>query len=241
MPAMDVIADRLASVAIGIATALGILALAVALFLNPVWVGFEQGRAQAAAWTGFADADLRVATDAILADLIVGPPDFDVALDGTPVLNERERAHMRDVRGVFLAFFAVAVGAVIAALVIARRSDHPSRVWRAIRGGAMGLVAALAIAGATALVAFEALFELFHRLFFSGGTYTFDPGTERLVQLFPFQFWQETAIAVGVVASIVALLVAAVAHARSNRGDSLANVSAAAERPAPARSAGSPP
>lgn len=237
---MDVIAGRLASLAIGIATALAILALAVALFLNPVWVGFEQGRAQAAARTGFADADLRIATDAILADLIVGPPDFDVALDGTPVLTERERAHMRDVRGVFLAFFVVAVGAVFAALVIARRVHEPSRVWRALRGGALGLVAALAIAGATALVAFEALFEVFHRLFFAGGTYTFDPGTERLVQLFPFQFWQETAIAVGVVAALVALLVAAVAHARSRRSDSAANVSAATDRPGPARSAGSP-
>ena len=41
------------------------------------------------------------ATDAILADLVVGPPDFDVAVAGTPVLIERERAHMRDVRGVF--------------------------------------------------------------------------------------------------------------------------------------------
>jgi integral membrane protein (TIGR01906 family) len=241
MPAMDVITDRIASLAIGIATAMGILALAVALFLNPVWVGFEQGRAHAAAWTGFADADLRVVTDAILADLIVGPPDFDVALDGASVLNERERAHMRDVRGVFLAFFVAAVAAVFAALVIALRRREPSRTWRAIRGGALGLVTALAMAGVAALVAFDVLFELFHRLFFSGGTYTFDPGTERLVQLFPFQFWQETAMAVGVVAALVALLVAGVAHERSRRSERAAAVSSVAERPGPARSAGSPP
>jgi hypothetical protein len=34
------------------------------------------------------------------------------------------------------------------------------------------------------------------------------------VQLFPFQFWQETAIAVGVVAIVVALIVATVARRR---------------------------
>ena len=96
-----------AAVLIGLATALAIVAVVLPLFLNPVWVAFEQGRAEAAAWTGFSEPDLRAATDAILADLVVGPPDFDVAVAGEPVLNERERGHMRDVRGVFAGFFAV--------------------------------------------------------------------------------------------------------------------------------------
>ena len=95
-----------ANVLIGLATALAIVAVTLPLFLNPVWVAFEQGRAEATAWTGFTEPELRAATDAILADLVVGPPDFDVAVAGTPVLNERERGHMRDVRGVFIGFFA---------------------------------------------------------------------------------------------------------------------------------------
>ena len=66
---------------------------------EPVWVAFEQGRAEATAWTGFSEPELRTATDAILADLVFGPPDFDVAVAGQPVLIERERGHMRDVRG----------------------------------------------------------------------------------------------------------------------------------------------
>ena len=75
---MDRLGARLGNVLIAVATAVGILALVLPLFLNPVWVGFEQGRAEAAAWTGFSEADLRVATDAILADLVVGPPDLDL-------------------------------------------------------------------------------------------------------------------------------------------------------------------
>ncbi len=63
-------------------------------------------------------------------------------------------------------------------------------------------------------VAFDALFETFHRIFFAGGSYTFDPATERLVQLFPFQFWQETAIVVGAVCIVLAAIVAAVATSR---------------------------
>jgi integral membrane protein (TIGR01906 family) len=197
---------------------MAVIAVTIPLFLNPIWVAFEQGRAQAAAWTGFSDADLRRATDSILSDLVFGPPDFAVEVAGSPVLEERERAHMRDVRDVFIAFFRVAQIAAIVALVIAwrrrRRADDRLATWRAVRAGALGLVATLLIAGVVALVAFDALFEVFHRLLFAGGSYDFDPRTERLVQLFPFQFWQETAIAVGAVAVVVALVVAAVANRR---------------------------
>ena len=204
--------SRSADIWIAVATALAIIALTLPLFLNPWWVAFEQARAQAAAWTGFSEPDLRRATDSILADLVVGPPDFDVAVGGAPVLDERERAHMRDVRGVFIGFFAIAVVAAGSALLIVarRRAEARSAAWRAIRAGAVGLIAALVLLGALALVAFDA----FHRIFFPGGSYTFDPSTERLVQLFPFQFWQETAVAVGVVAIAAAAVVALAAHRR---------------------------
>ena len=216
---MERLGARLADGLIALATALTILAVIMPLFLNPVWVGFEQGRAQAAAWTGFSDVDLRTATDAILADLVVGPPDFDVAVAGVPVLNEREQAHMRDVRGVFIGFFALAIGVLAAAVVIVLRRGRAGRAasWQAVRTGALGLIVGLMFVGGIALLAFDQLFEVFHRVFFAGGSYTFDPATERLVQLFPFQFWQETAIILGVVAIFVAVIVAVVAHGRLDR------------------------
>jgi integral membrane protein (TIGR01906 family) len=208
--------SRSADVWVALATAFTIVALTIPVFLNPIWVGFEQGRAQATAWTGFSEADLRIATDAILADLVFGPPDFDVEVAGAPVLEERERAHMRDVRGVFIGFFVIAAVLAVVAIAIAvlRRADRRAATWRSMRAGALGMVATFVVAGIVALVAFDALFEVFHRLLFAGGSYTFDPRSDRLVQLFPFQFWQETAIAVGVVAIVVALIVAAVAGRR---------------------------
>lgn len=213
---MDTRGGRLGSTLIGLATAVGIVALVIPLFLNPLWVAFEQDRAQAASWTGYTETDLRAATDAILADLVLGPPDFDVVVGGEPVLNEREQAHMRDVRGVFIGFFAVAASLAVAALLVAarRRRERRYPAWGAVRGGALGLIVTLVLVGGFALVAFDLLFETFHRLFFSGGSYTFDPATERLVQLFPFRFWQETAIAVGVVAIALAAVVALVAQRR---------------------------
>lgn len=212
----------LADLVIAFAVVIGVLAVSVIAFLNPVWVAFEQGRAEATAWTGFDETDLRTVTDAILSDLVLGPPAFDVALDGEPVLNDRERSHMRDVRTIFMGFFGVAAVLGVAALTIAaRRRDAVgrARTWGAVRAGALALVVALVVVGAGALVAFDVLFEIFHSIFFAGGTYTFDPSTERLVQLFPFRFWQETAMAVGVVAVVLGAIVALVATRR--RGSAL--------------------
>jgi integral membrane protein (TIGR01906 family) len=202
--------DRAATTLIAVATALGIVAIVMPLFLNPIWVAFEQGRAEASAWSGFTESDLRAATDAILADLVFGPPAFDVQVDGATVLNERERGHMRDVRTVFLGFFALAIGLGVAAVAVAtrrRRAGDGASTWRAIRGGAIGLIVVLLVGGLLSVVTFDLLFEVFHRIFFAGGSYTFDPATERLVQLFPFRFWQETAMALGAVCIVVAGLV----------------------------------
>jgi integral membrane protein (TIGR01906 family) len=210
---------RAANALIGLATALVIVAVTLPLFLNPVWVAFEQGRAQATAWTGFTEPELRGATDAILADLVFGPPDFDVAVAGAPVLNERERGHMRDVRGVFIGFFAVALVLAVAGVAIAarRHGAERARTWRAIRGGALVLIAVLLVGGIASVVAFDALFEVFHRIFFAGGSYTFDPATERLVQLFPFSFWQETAIVLGAACVALAGALAMFATRRATR------------------------
>ena len=116
---------------------------------------------------------------------------------------------MRDVRGVFAGFFALVALAAVVLVVAARRAtgtEARRALSRAVSGGARGLAIALAVVGAIAIFAFDAAFEVFHRLFFSSGSYTFDPGTDRLVQLFPERFWYETSTVVGIVALVVALL-----------------------------------
>ena len=82
---------------VGLSTMITIVALAILVFLNPVWVAFEQDRTGAAALTGFDAATVHAVTNSILHDLAFGPPDFAVAV-GQAVLGVRERAHMVDVR-----------------------------------------------------------------------------------------------------------------------------------------------
>jgi integral membrane protein (TIGR01906 family) len=126
---------------------------------------------------------------------------------------------MRDVRGVFAGFAVLAVLAgigLVAAFVLARRLGHTERAWSAIRNGARGLAIGVDVGGAIAYFAFDAAFEVFHRLFFAGGSYTFDPGTDRLVQLFPFSFWSETTMAVGAVIIVLAIVITVMAGRRAH-------------------------
>ena len=200
---------RLGAWLVASATALVILGASIAPFLAPAYIRLQQDRAGVGALTGYGPAELDAIAGSLIGDLVLWLGDFDVAVAGGPVLTERERTHMRDVRGVFAGFFALVAVAAIWLLIVARRAkDAEARfaLWRAVSGGARGLAIGLAVAGAFAILAFEAAFEVFHRLFFSSGSYTFDPRTDRLVQLFPQQFWSETSVIVGGVALVLALL-----------------------------------
>jgi integral membrane protein (TIGR01906 family) len=225
------IGGRAASLLIGLATAIVIVTVAIVPFLTPAWVAFEQDRAQADAWTGYTTAEVRTATDSILADLVLGG-DFAVQHNGQPVLNDRERAHMIDVRTVFRGLWILAIIALVVLVVAGRRRDA-ARTWRAVRRGALGLTVGVVIVGAVGLVAFDQLFEVFHEVFFAAGSYLFDPATDRLVQLFPFQFWQETAMVVGALLVAASLAIAVLAGRRAGRSGATAAASDLAVVPEP--------
>jgi integral membrane protein (TIGR01906 family) len=204
-------------VAVALATVFLVLGIGVAALFNPPFVAFEQGRAGATAWTGYTPDELRTATDAILGQLYFGPGDFAVAVRGQPVLDVRERAHMRDVRGVFAGFFAIVLASAVLLFLVGWRSRRERWFWRATRAGAIALAVGVVVLGAVAAVAFDTLFEVFHEIFFAGGTYLFDPRTERLVQLFPDQFWFETSVVLGLVLLVLASLVALIGRGRGGK------------------------
>lgn len=203
----------LASLIAALTTILVLLGITVGTLLTPLWVFGEQDRAGSTSLTGYTGEEVRIVTGAILADLIVGPPEFDVAARGEPVLNPREREHMRDVRTVMLTFIVASSLAGIALLVTRRLTGGSRGFWRGVAVGSAFLACVVAALGGFVIVAFNLAFETFHRLFFASGTYLFDPASERLVQLFPEQFWYDSAVAAGV----LLVLLSAVTFALSRR------------------------
>ena len=110
-----------ASVVVAIASVIVIIGVTIAIFFNPVWVGFAQDRAGVAEITGYSPAEVRTVTGAILSDVTLGPPQFTVEVDGQPVLTDTERGHMVDVFDVVRRALAVLAIAVAALTVVARR------------------------------------------------------------------------------------------------------------------------
>lgn len=200
-------ARALGAVAVAVATPCVVVAVAVLLFLNPIWVGFDQDRSDVAGLTGYSPAQVRQVTGSILSDLVFGPPNFDVAVNGSPVLDVRERGHMADVRTVLTGMGLVALLAAIVLLALGLMSRGAPWFWRAAQTGGKVLAVGVVVVGLAFAVFFDQAFELFHELFFPPGTYSFDPRLEKLVQLFPDQFWSETSVALAWAVLVLALVV----------------------------------
>ncbi len=186
-----------------VATPIVIVALSVLVFLNPIWVHFDQVQNEVTVWTGYSQAEVDQVTGSILSDLVFGPPRFDVQVDGREVLDPAEQSHMRDVRSVMGSLGLLALTALLAlipAVAVAwRRPGLRSVFWRGARVGTAFLVGGVVVLGLFFLFFFDQAFLLFHDIFFAPGTFLFDPRTEKLVQLFPDNFWSDTTMALGAV------------------------------------------
>lgn len=211
------VAPRLRAIAIAAATIVVLTAVAILLFFNPAWVGFEQERARADLWTGWSPAEVRQVTDSVVLEVYLGPGTFAQAVGGSSVFTPREAGHMADVRTVWLAFLALATAALVLLAIAWARAGDRARYWRSVAAGAAVLGVGTVAVGLSFVLLFDTAFELFHRLFFAQGTYTFDPRTERLVQLFPYAFWTETSVAIAGAVLVLAALAWGMARWRAGR------------------------
>jgi len=194
------LADLLAlRIVVPLATMLSIGAVSLLLLFTPVYLHAALDSSDSAGWLGMTPATVHDYSDRTVADLVWGPATFDFAApDGTSFYSADERGHMRDVRTVLYGFLAVAAIGALAMIATGalRRGDRA--FYRAVQRAGAILVVATVVVGVFAAVAFDAVFELFHRLLFPGGNFTFDPGTQRLVQLYPYAFWELTGAALGI-------------------------------------------
>jgi integral membrane protein (TIGR01906 family) len=135
-------------------------------------------------------------SDALVRDLLVGGT-FGALLSGEPLLSASERSHLVDVGVLFriLMIAGVISLAVLTALFIRKRRWF----YQALHDGALLLGTGAALVGGAFAFAFDATFTFAHELLFPAGNWVFNPATDRLVQLYPMNFWLLAAISFCVV------------------------------------------
>lgn len=199
----------LLSAGVFVGTVLAIIAMAVLPLLTPVFIHPALEAAGSAERLGVEAADARRWSDLSVAELVLGPGSF--AFDGPdgpgtgPFYDTAERGHLADARLLlWLCLIGGAVSLFGMGSLIGRAGEERRRTtWRIVsRAGATTAAAVIALA-VVSLAAFDALFTLFHQLFFPGGNWSFDPATQHLVQLYPFAFWQVAAAAFGVLVAVL--------------------------------------
>ncbi len=165
-----------------------VLCVALLLLLTPIWTHFAIDASGGWQVTGDA-ASADALSDRLVGELIAGPGTFnDLAPD--------EAAHMRDVRVVFYGFLLVSAVSAVFVLGALLRMRDGGAAWLAVAQGGLALAIALVVLGVIAALAFDALFTLFHEIFFPGGNWAFPP-TSTLIELYPDQFWQLCSAALG--------------------------------------------
>jgi len=170
--------------------ALAAAALAIgattAIFLTPPVIHILLRASDASTVLGVEPAVADALSDALVGDLLTDGA-FAAPLGDAPLLSAGERSHLADVGGLLRSVLVGGLGGlIILALARLRR-----RAWlrAAIRDGAALIVGGALLAAAAFTLAFDATFTFFHGIFFASGTWTFNPATDRLVQLYPESFW----------------------------------------------------
>ena len=196
--------------------------------VNSLWLykyGFDEyGVSQT---TGLAQSELdRAATG--LIDYFNSNDEtisLTVVKDGESftLFNEREVAHLRDVKGLIWLVYWVLLGTLIYALGYVGLSlflwkDRRRLAWGLVGGSCLTLALMLAL-GLGALFNFEQLFRQFHLISFTNELWLLDPTRDYLIRLFPQGFFYDTALLSGGITAglAVALGVASGVYLRRTR------------------------
>lgn len=162
--------------------------------------------------------DLLDVTTEMMAYLRGRRPDLHVPtiVDGQPreFFNDREIAHMEDVRGLFLAAIAirrVCLALIVAsvALLFALKADVKRVLPRMLCAGTVLFFGILAVLTAIIASDFSKYFVVFHHIFFNNDLWLLDPRTDLLINIVPEPFFMDTAARIGITyaVSVVAVFV----------------------------------
>jgi integral membrane protein (TIGR01906 family) len=133
------------------------------------------------------------------------------------LFNEREVAHLRDVKGLIRLDYWILLATGIYFLAYAgvrlfrkTKEDWRRLAWSVVGGGGatLGLILVLGLA---ALIDFDGFFLQFHLLSFANDLWQLDPARDFLIMLFPKGFWFDATMLVVLVTVALAIILTAAA------------------------------
>lgn len=119
--------------------------------------------------------------------------------DGEPAFNTRELLHMFDVQVVF---DRLTVAGVVCALILLVgitalvAAGYPRlRAPAALVNSSLLTLGLMVVVGVYMVLSWDSFFTTFHRMFFEGDSWIFDP-SNTLIRLFPIRLWMDVALVI---------------------------------------------
>lgn len=205
--------NKLFTVIIAVLLPFIILMGGVRLIMTPAFAQAEYGRAgfpedpygfdrvDREKWSAFS---IKYLTNDKGIEYLANLQDFS----GNKIFRAEELTHMEDVKRVvkgsfFIWYVACGIAFGLSVWLMVQKAWREFRLG--YRSGAwitLGLMAAMIIYLA---INFNQLFDEFHRIFFTEGTWLFYP-TDTLIRLFPLDFWRDAFLLVGGFTLLIAVL-----------------------------------
>ncbi|OPL07373.1 MAG: hypothetical protein AVO33_05555 [delta proteobacterium ML8_F1] len=151
---------------------------------------------QVAKRTDLSGEGIWYASERIIAYLKGDMDSLDISYEGVRVFNDKELAHMVDVKEIFNFMGLIKNLAVLLAVLIVATSKNIRILWLGLRDTLM-----ISLVAGTALLFlisrdFTGAFIQFHEIFFSNELWLLDPGRDRLIQMLPEGFFMDMATAI---------------------------------------------
>lgn len=142
--------------------------------------------------------------------------------DGTPLFNQRELAHMLDVRILtyqVLLIWRVLLLLLLTLTIVAIRSNMTRALVDSVKRGALLTILIIFAVLLYLAINFNQLFTQFHQLFFEGGTWLFYL-SDNLIRLFPLRFWRDIFLFIGGLSTLISFLIILIPFRISENRDS---------------------
>jgi integral membrane protein (TIGR01906 family) len=164
--------------------------------------------------TGLAPAELTKAANGLISYFNSGEEYINITVikngQSFTLFNEREVAHLKDVKGLFWLSYWVLIGTgtyavfFIAATLFWWR-DKKRLGWGLFGGGILTLILMAAV-GIMIAVDFNGFFLQFHLLSFANDFWQLNPATDYLLMMFPEGFWFDATMFIAISTGVMAII-----------------------------------